>query len=57
MNPALVTASEGSSPAVVIHKVKEVELDEMWSFIGSKRQPRWLWEALDHLAAVRIGRC
>ena len=33
---------------MVIHKVKEVELDEMWSFISSKKRPRWLWEALDH---------
>ncbi len=20
----------------------------MWSFVGSKREPRWLWHALDH---------
>jgi insertion element IS1 protein InsB len=33
---------------VVICKVKEAELDEMWSFVGGKKQPRWLWEALDH---------
>jgi insertion element IS1 protein InsB len=32
----------------MIRKVKEAELDEMWSFVGSKKQPRWLWEALDH---------
>jgi insertion element IS1 protein InsB len=37
---------------VVTHKVKEAELDEMWSFIGSKKHPRWLWEALDQ----RTGR-
>jgi insertion element IS1 protein InsB len=48
VNPALVTAGEGSKTAVVIHKVEEAELDEMWSFVGSKQQPRWLWEALDH---------
>ena len=48
MNPALVSAGEGSPPAVVIRKVKEAELDEMWSFVGSKKHPRWLWEALDH---------
>lgn len=46
--PALVTGSQGPPPAVVIHKVKEVELDETWSFVGSKKHPRWLWEALDH---------
>ncbi len=33
---------------MVVHKVEEAELDEMWSFVGSKQQPRWLWEALDH---------
>ena len=48
MNPALGTAGKGSPPAVVMHQVKEVELDEMWSFVGSKKQPWWLWEALDH---------
>jgi insertion element IS1 protein InsB len=32
----------------MIRKVKEAELDEMWSFVGRKQQPRWLWEALDH---------
>jgi insertion element IS1 protein InsB len=20
----------------------------MWSFVGSKKEPRWLWQALDH---------
>ena len=48
MNPAVVTASEGSLPAVVVRKVQEAELDEMWSFVGSKKQPRWLWGALVH---------
>ena len=40
--------AEGSPPAVVVRKVQEAELDEMWSFVGSKKQPRWLWAALDH---------
>jgi insertion element IS1 protein InsB len=26
----------------------EAELDEMWSFVQSKQQQRWLWHALDH---------
>ena len=26
----------------------EAELDEMWSFVGSKQQQRWLWHAIDH---------
>ena len=36
------------------------ELDEMWSFVGRKQQPRWLWEALDHqtgrIVAYTFGR-
>jgi insertion element IS1 protein InsB len=24
------------------------ELDEMWSFVGSKSQQRWLWHAIEH---------
>jgi insertion element IS1 protein InsB len=48
VNSSLVIAREGSLPAVMVRKVQEVELDEMCSFVGRKRQPRWLWEALDH---------
>ncbi len=24
------------------------ELDEMWSYVGRKAEPRWLWHAIDH---------
>jgi insertion element IS1 protein InsB len=24
------------------------ELDEMWSDVGKKAEPRWLWQAIDH---------
>ena len=33
---------------MVIRKVQEAEVDEMWSFVGHKERPRWLWGALDH---------
>ncbi len=33
---------------MVIRKVQEAELVEMWSFVGRKKHPRWLWGALDH---------
>ena len=26
----------------------EAEVDQMWSFVGGKKEPRWLWQALDH---------
>ena len=40
--------------------IEESELDEMWSFVGSKRNQRWLWHALDRrsgqLLAYVFGR-
>ncbi len=27
--------------------VNESELDEMWSYVGKKTNPRWLWHAID----------
>ena len=27
--------------------IKSSELDEMWSFVGDKKNPRWLWHAID----------
>ena len=26
----------------------EAELDEQWSYVGKKSNPRWLWYAVDH---------
>jgi insertion element IS1 protein InsB len=54
VNPALVTVSERATPTVVIRKVEAAALGEMWSFVGSKKQPRWLWGALDHQTG-RVG--
>jgi insertion element IS1 protein InsB len=33
---------------VVIPQVDEAEIDEMWSFVGKKKEQRWLWHAVDH---------
>ena len=33
---------------VILRQVEKAELDEMWSCVGSKSQPRWLWHAIDH---------
>jgi insertion element IS1 protein InsB len=33
---------------VILRQVEAAELDEMWSFVGSKSQQRWLWHAIDH---------
>ena len=33
---------------VLLARVKAAEVDEMWSCVGKKQAPRWLWHALDH---------
>ena len=32
----------------MIRRVDEAEIDEMWSFVGKKKEQRWLWHAVDH---------
>ena len=32
----------------MVVRVEEAEMEEMWSFVQSKRQQRWLWHAIDH---------
>lgn len=32
----------------MVVRVEEAEMDEMWSFVQSKKQQRWLWSAIDH---------
>jgi insertion element IS1 protein InsB len=31
----------------MIRRADEAEVDEMWSFVGKKHEPRWLWHAID----------
>ena len=33
---------------VSLGRRQEAEMDEMWSFVQSKKQQRWLWHAIDH---------
>jgi insertion element IS1 protein InsB len=33
--------------AVSISRVEAAEVDAMWSFVGKKKEPRWLWHAID----------
>jgi insertion element IS1 protein InsB len=33
---------------VVIRLADEAEVDEMWSYVGRKKDQRWLWHAIDH---------
>ena len=35
---------------VVIRLAEEAEVDEMWSYVQRKKEPRWLWHAIDHFS-------
>lgn len=45
---------------VEVHRIDEAEVDEMWSFVGNKKDQRWLWHAIDHrtgtILAYTFGR-
>jgi insertion element IS1 protein InsB len=48
VNTKLLEQRQPDSEAVMVVRVEEVEMDEMWSFVGSKQHQRWLWHAIDH---------
>ena len=48
MNQPLLNALHPDEVDVVIQRVEDAEVDEMWSYVGKKREPRWLWHAIDH---------
>jgi insertion element IS1 protein InsB len=48
VNQPLLDALHPDEVDVMIQRVEEAEVDEMWSYVGKKREPRWLWHAIDH---------
>jgi len=38
-----------------VRRVEAAEVDERWSFVGSKAQQRWLGHAIDHLTGVVLA--
>jgi len=48
VNRRLLALLNPDEVTVVIRLAEEAEVDEMWSFVGKKKAPRWLWHALDH---------
>jgi insertion element IS1 protein InsB len=49
VNPSVLNALTPGGVDVIIRCADEVEVDEMWSFVQKKKEPRWLWHAIDHL--------
>jgi insertion element IS1 protein InsB len=48
VNQPLLQGLHPSHVEVLLQRVGEAEVDEMWSFVGKKKEPRWLWHAIDH---------
>ena len=40
---------------ISIEELCEAELDELWSFVGNKKNQRWLWVAIDHNTRVVLA--
>jgi insertion element IS1 protein InsB len=48
VNKPLLEQLHPDTMEVRIHRVGAAEVDEMWSYVGKKKAPRWLWHAIDH---------
>src|SRR5215471_5556291 len=48
VNTAFLRTHNPDDIAVHIERAGEAEMDARWSFVGKKREPRWLWHAIDH---------
>ena len=50
VNTTFLRTHNPDDMAVAIERAgeAEAEMDEMWSFVGHKGNPRWLWHAIDH---------
>jgi insertion element IS1 protein InsB len=48
VNTALLHTLNPDEIAGAIERAGEAEMDKMWSFVGKKGNPGWLWHAIDH---------
>jgi insertion element IS1 protein InsB len=48
VNNPLLEQLNADDIEVVIHRVSAAELDEMWSSVGKKKEPRGLGHAINH---------
>jgi insertion element IS1 protein InsB len=47
VNQLLLNTLHPDDVDVVIQRVEEAEVDEMWSYVGKKHEQRWWWHAID----------
>ncbi len=52
VNDTLLTQLNPAEVQVAVCRVEDAEMDEMWSFVGTKARQRWLWHAIDHASIL-----
>ncbi len=55
VNTALLRTLDPAKVTIDIERAGEAEIDEMWSFVGNKGNPRWLWHAIDHYTGAVLA--
>jgi insertion element IS1 protein InsB len=48
LNPRLIAVELWREDELARRRGLSSELDEMWSYVARKSNPRWLWHAIDH---------
>ena len=48
VKPEQIAVEIWRADALEMHRGVSSELDEMWSYVGKKANPRRLWHAIDH---------
>jgi len=48
VHTALLRTLNPAEVAVDIERAGEAAMEELWSFVGKKKDQRWLWHAIDH---------
>ncbi len=57
INEAALATMNPAELIVETHQVQEpeAELDEMWSYVGSKKKQCWSWHAIDHITGTILA--
>ena len=55
VNSALLRTLNPEEVTVDIERASEAEMEEMWSFVGKKKESRWLWHAIDHATGAVLA--
>ena len=53
--PEHVEIEIGRAAALAQRRGLRSELDEMWSYVGKKAEPQWLWHASDHYSGTVLA--